>query len=281
MVENKERAAGNCCPFLFMVTGIVMRTLIIVSLLTLSLASALSQEVAFTMTIRNITPVSTSSGTFTFGAHKNATNGLDVELGEREIPSLPPPAGVYIIYTAPPTPDRIWLSPKDLRTLSSDSSVRHDYDLNITWTGGRLELFMNQRLPLGIDSAYIVDAITDFPDNFIKARVDSGMVYATDNRALTRFKLLVWYRQTTSSVNEAWNSSVVIAPNPTSDVLSVTGCEPGWKVDVLTVVGHSVRSYITESESIRLHVHDLPIGAYVVRVVDQRGRVMQRIMMHQ
>jgi hypothetical protein len=49
----------------------------------------------------------------------------------------------------------------------------------------------------------------------------------------------------------------------------------------LTVVGHSVRSYITESESIRLHVHDLPIGAYVVRVVDQRGRVMQRIMMHQ
>ena len=264
-----------------MVTGIVMRTLIIVSLLTLSIASALSQEVAFTMTIRNITPVSTSSGTFTFGAHQFATNGLDVALGEREIPSLPPPAGVYIIYTVPPTPDRIWLSPKDLRTLSSDSSVRHDYDLNITWTGGRLELFMNQRLPLGIDSAYIVDPITDFPDNFIKARVDSGMVYATDNRALTRLKLLVWYRQSTTSVNESTKSTVVISPNPTTDVLSVTGCEPGSKVDILTVIGHSVRSYITESESIRLYVHDLPIGAYVVRVSDQHGRVTQRIMMHQ
>lgn len=281
MVETKERAAGNCCPFLFTVTGIVMRRIIIALLLTICSASASSQEVAFTMTITNITPVTRSSGTFTFGAHPNATNGLDAALGEREIPSLPPPAGVYIIYTVPPIPDRIWLSPKDLRTLSSDSSVRHDYDLHVTWTGGRLELSMNQRLPRGIDSAYIVDAITDFPDNFIKARVDSGMVYATDNRAITRLKLIVWYRQTTSSVNESLNSTVVIAPNPTTDVLSVTGCEPGSSVDILTVVGHSIRSHTTDSESIRLQVHDLPIGAYVVRVINPRGRATQRIMMRQ
>lgn len=281
MVETKERAAGNCCPFLFTETGIVMRILLIVSLLTASLANAMSQEVAFTMTITNVIPGSRPSGTFTFGAHPEATNGLDVALGEREIPSLPPPAGVYIIYTVPPTADRIWLSPKDLRKLSSDSSVRHDYDLNITWTGGRLELSMKERLPAGIDSAYIVDPITDFPDNFIKARVDSGMVYATENRALTRLKLLVWYRQTTSSVDESGSPTVVIAPNPTTDVLSVTGCEPGSHVDILTVVGQHVRSYKTDSESIRLSVHDLPIGAYVIRVVDPRGRATQRIMMRQ
>ncbi len=281
MVEIKERAAGNCCPFLLTATGKVMRLLVIISLLTLSIATAMGQEVAFTMTVTNITPGSRPSGTFTFGAHPEATNGLDVTLGEREIPSLPPPAGVFIIYTIPPTPDRIWLSPKDLRKLSVDSSVRHDYDLNITWTGGRLELSMNQRLPSGIDSAYIVDAITDFPDNFIKARVDSGMVYSTDNRAITRLKLLVWYRRTTSSVDESHGSSVVIAPNPSTDVISVSGCEPGSNVDILTVVGHRVRSYQTESESIRLQVHDLPIGAYVIRVVDPRGRATNRIMLRQ
>lgn len=258
-----------------------MRILLIVALLTASFAHAMSQEVSFSMTITNIIPGSRSSGTFTFGAHPEATNGLDVELGEREIPSLPPPAGVYIIYTVPPTPDRIWLSPKDLRKLSSDSSVRHDYDLNVTWTGGKLEMSMKERLPSGIDSAYIVDPITDFPNNFIKARVDSGMVYETDNRALTRLKLLVWYRQTISSVDDSGNSSVVIAPNPATDVLSVNGCEPGSSVDILTVVGQHVRSYQTDSESIRLSVQELPIGAYVIRVVDPRGRVTQRIMMRQ
>lgn len=258
-----------------------MKSLVVLACVLLSVTLATSQEVGFTLTVTNVLPSSRPSGTITLGGHPNATNGIDAELGEREIPSLPPPAGVFIIYTVPPTPDLLWLSPKDLRKTSGDSSTLHVYDLNMTWTGGRLELSTKQRLPAGIDSAYIVDAITDFPNNFIKARVDSGMVYTTDNPAITRLKVLVWYRPAVTSVDDDGTPSLVIAPNPMRDVLTVTGCEPGSTVDVYTTVGQHVRSLRVETMNMQLLVHDLPIGTYVVRVADPRGRATQRIIVRQ
>jgi hypothetical protein len=281
MIDNKGRAAGNCCPFLFMVMEHRMKSIIVLAALLISCQWAKGQEVGLTLTLTNVLPGSRPSGTITLGAHPNATNGLDAVLGEREIPSLPPPAGVFIIYTVPPTSDVLWLSPKDLRKLPADAPVMHEYNLNMTWTGGELEISTKQRLPVGIDSAYVVDVITDFPNNFIKARIDSGMVFATDNPALTRFKVLVWYKAATTSVDEDKSSTLTLAPNPSSDVLSIAGFESGSRIDVLTLTGELLTSVRTESTSMLLPVHTFPIGAYVVRVIDQRGRVMQRIMMHQ
>lgn len=258
-----------------------MKRIVLLATILLSCQLSRGQEVAVTLTVTNVLPGSRPSGTITLGAHPSATNGIDVELGEREIPSLPPPAGVFVIYTVPPTSDVLWLSPKDLRKLSSESSVLHEYNLNMTWTGGKLEISTKQRLPAGIDSAYVVDVITDFPNNFIKARIDSGMVFATDNPALTRFKVLVWYKAATTSVDANEPTSLNLAPNPTSDVLSINGLDPGSRIDVLTITGQLLSSLRAESTTMMLPVHMLPTGAYVVRVIDQRGRVLQRIMMHQ
>lgn len=246
-----------------------------------ALSSVRGQEVSFSMTITNIIPGSRPSGTFTFGAHPAATNGLDVERGEREIPSLPPPAGVFIIYTVPPTPDVVWLSPKDVRALSPDSAIRHEYDVRVTWTGGRLELSLPRRLPAAIDSAYIVDAITDFPNNFIKQRVDSGLVYSTDNPAITRLKLLVWYRQATTSVAETITPSITLAPNPSTEMMTVRGCEPGSVIQLYSALGIEYLSVRSESTDTHLRVDDLPIGAYIVRVNHLNGVVTQHVMMRQ
>lgn len=256
-----------------------MRSIFFTLTMLVSLQWAMSQEVSFTLTVANVQPSSSPSGTITLGAHPSATNGLDTGLGEREIPSLPPPAGVFIIYTVPPIADFIWLSPKDLRRLPIDSSVRHEYDMNVTWTSGRLEISMKQFLHTGIDSAYIVDAITDFPNNFIKVRVDTGMIYTTTNTAIRRLKVLVWYRPGVTGVDDEPTSSLLIAPNPFSDAVTISGIIPGSMIDVYTVDGNIVRSQGAESSSITLQVQDLPVGAYAVRVVDPKGRATQQLMM--
>lgn len=256
-----------------------MRSILHSLTMLLSLQWAIGQEVSFTLTVANIQPTTGPSGTITLGAHPSATNGLDTGLGEREIPSLPPPAGVFIIYTVPPAADFIWLSPKDLRNLPADSSVRHEYDMNVTWTSGRLDISMKQLLPSGIDSAYIVDVITDFPNNFIKAKVDSGMIYTTTNTAIRRLKVLAWYRPGTTGVDDQPTSSFLIAPNPTSDAVTISGIIPGSFVDVYSVDGNRSRSQQAESSSIILQVQDLPVGVYAVRVVDPQGRTTQQLMM--
>lgn len=255
-----------------------MRCLIlgVISLLTLQMATA--QEVGFSLTLTNVLPNARPSGTFTFAAHPNATNGLDVELGEREIPSLPPPAGVFIIYTVPPTPDVLWLSPKDVRTMSADTQVRHEYDLNVTWNGGRLNITSAMRLPRGIDSAYLVDAITDFPNNFIKARIDSGAVFTTDNPAITRMKVLVWYAPTATSVDEEVVDQVSIAPNPTSDIVHVRGCVPGSSIHVVSTLGVEFVTARAEGTTVIIPVQTLPIGAYIVRAIHPNGRTSQQTM---
>ncbi len=255
-----------------------MRSIFFLLTILVSLQWAVSQEVSFTLTVANIQPSTRSSGTITLGGHPSATNGLDAGLGEREIPSLPPPAGVFIIYTVPPAADYIWLSPKDLRKLPTDSSVRHEYDLNVTWTSGRLDISMTQLLHSGIDSAYIVDAITDFPNNFIKAKVDTGMIYTTTNTAIRRLKVLVWYRPGTTGVDDQPVSSFLIAPNPASDVATISGITPDSFVDVYTVDGSRIRSQRSQSSSITLQVQDLPVGVYAVRVVDPQGRTTQQLM---
>lgn len=258
-----------------------MRLLMIVPLLFLAFGSGMSQEIGFAMTVTNVLPGSRPSGTFTIAAHPAATDGLDTELGEREIPSLPPPAGVFIIYTVPPTPDLLWLSPKDVRFLPTDAPIRHEYDLNMTWTGGRLELSLPRSLPSGIDSAYVVDAITDFPNNFIKARIDSGMVFTTDNPAITRLKVLVWYRGTTSSVHDDLQARIRLSPNPTSEHLFVKGCDAGSLIQMYSTLGVEEMSVRTNTTDTFLRVHDLPIGAYIVRVTHPSGAVTQHVMMHQ
>ena len=248
----------------------------VITLLTLQVATA--QEVGFTLTVTNVLPSGRPSGTFTFGAHPNATNGLDIALGEREIPSLPPPAGVFIIYTVPPTPDVLWLSPKDIRKMSPDSQVRHEYDMNVTWNGGRLNVTSGMRLPRGIDSAYLVDAITDFPNNFIKARIDSGEVFTTDNPAITRMKVLVWYAPTATSVDNEVVERVAIAPNPTSDVVYVRGCVPGSLIHVVSTLGVEYVSVRAEDGTVVIPVHGLPIGAYIVRAIHPDGGTSQQTM---
>ena len=253
--------------------------LAVITLLSLQVATA--QEVGFTLAITNVLPNARPSGTFTFAAHPNATSGLDVQLGEREVPSLPPPAGVFIIYTVPPTSEVLWLSPKDVRTMSSDSQVRHDYDLNVTWNGGRLEVTSAMRLPRGVDSAYLVDVITDFPNNFIKARIDSGVVFTTDNPAITRMKVLVWYAPTVTSVDNEDVEHVSIAPNPSSDVLSVRGCVPGSTIHVVSTLGIEFVTVRAVDSIVVIPVYNLPLGAYIVRAINPDGGTSQQTMIRQ
>lgn len=243
-------------------------------------APAPAQMVEFAMSFKNTSPTDNKTYNFIFGAHPNGSNELDKGLGETEIPSLPPPAGVYIVYTVPPSSEYIWLSPKDVRKLRSDSATRHDYDVNITWTGGTLAVTWNTPLPPLIDSAYLVDVLTDFPDNIIKVKIEPGASFTTTNPAITRLKVIVWYAANPTSVDETDNHAITVHPNPATDHVEIGGLPYG---SVLTVSDALGREVIRTQADDRFTVNTdgLIPGTYGVCVIEPSGRVTRRLFIRQ
>ncbi len=257
-----------------------MKTLYaIVVHLVIGASATSAQMVEFAMSFKNTSPTENRTYNFTFAAHPRGTNDLDKDLGETEIPSLPPPAGVYIVYTVPPAPEYIWLSPKDVRKLRSDSAVRHDYDVNITWTGGTLAITWNTPLPPLIDSAYLVDVLTDFPDNIIKVKIEPGASYTTTNPAITRLKVLVWYKANPTSVEETPNPNISIAPNPVQDKLELRGVPEGSTVNITDLCGAAYGSFVNDVRSVNTSM--LIPGVYAVIITEPSGRTTRQLFVRQ
>jgi hypothetical protein len=218
---------------------------------------------------------------FTFAAHPLGTAELDTMLGEREIPSIPPPAGIFIVYTVPPATEYLWLSPKDVRQLKPGVRFREDYDVNILWSGGTLAITWEYPMPALVDSAYLVDVVSDFPNNFIKVKIQPGTSFSTDNPAYTRFKVLVWYNGTTSAVGEVEESTLSIFPNPTNDFVTLNGLVEGSVVSVVGLQGVTHSIVEATSEAVHLDLSTLATGVYGVRVVGPDGNITSRIIVRQ
>jgi len=245
---------------------------------TLSVVLALSvagyaQE--FAVPIRATLNVgSTKTFIYTFGADRAATDSLDRELGEKEIPTLRPPGDIFYVWTVPPTEELIWLSPLDLRPYTIDAPSVIEYRVQVNWFGGVLTFsYGSTPLPSQIDSMYIVDGYTEFPDNVLKMKVEPGASIQTNNPAFEEFKVLIWCNGTTTSVAEERSAQPLsLYPNPTSDAIMIRGDKVvGSEVQIVSCTGEILdRSKISVSEPM-IPVSHLAPGWYGARVLTSEG----------
>lgn len=235
----------------------------------------MGQTIQIPLLFSNVLPSELSTYSFTVGANPTATIGVDSALKEMEIPTLPPPAGVFIVYSVPPTPDFIWLSPRDIRPLVVGEKQLVTYDIGITWTGGRLEIGWGA-LPRFVDSAYIVDVITEFPNNFIKQKLEPGVVFTTSNSAITKLKVLVWYDATnlSSTKLDLTKEEASVYPNPTAGAVHLKGAESGSYATVMDMTGRIRHTAIIASSNDRVDLTNLEPGVYAVRMMQQSGAIV-------
>lgn len=243
---------------------------------------ATAQTVELPLTFVNTLPTGTATYGFTVAANATATAGVDSTLNEQEIPSLPPPAGVFIVYSVPPTQDYIWLSPRDVRPFQTEGPRYTTYELGVTWTGGKLDISWGQVSP-DIDSAYITDVITDFPNNFIKQRIEPGASFSTTNSAVTKLKVLVWYKQNVSTVHESEQQqrTCSVYPQPAVDRVALRNVRGGTLVTVTDLTGRVRHSERVVSDDPLIDVSQLETGAYVIALSDAGGYIGATVLLRQ
>jgi hypothetical protein len=236
--------------------------------------ATVAQQVEIPIAVTNTVNDQTKSYVITVAANPKATVDLDTVLGEREIPSLPPPAGVFIVYSIPPSKDYMWLSPIDIRPLEVGKQHLVEYTIGMTWNAGKINVTWGP-IPALIDSAYIVDVVSDFPNNFIKVKLEPGKSYETINTAITKLKVLVWYNATSLNVNEEV-SGISVYPVPCTDKIFVSGASQGAMFNVIDVSGAVISSGQISQEQQVVSTTQLAPGMYLLRVYDSNGIVYLR-----
>ncbi len=256
-----------------------MSTALVGILFAVSLSA---QRTEFRLTVKNVTPVSSKSFNFTVAAHPDATDSLDKDLGEVEIPNIPLPGDIFYVWTIAPTTDALWLSPIEIRKFVIGAPSFADHDMRVNWTGGKLEITWSGALPPSIDSMYITDGYTQFPDNVVKTKVEPGAKFQTDNPALDRFRVLVWYNGIATSVHEEVTSTadVQFYPHPVQETLHLAGLGSGTQIKIMDVRGQVVLATMSEGEALQLSMVDLQPGAYVLMAVDPHGSIRSTTFIH-
>ncbi len=243
------------------------------------------------MNIKNSTPVGSKTFTFVFGAHTGGSDSVDAELGEVEIPSIPLPGNIFYVWTVAPTQEPIWLSPKEVRKLQLGLQHREDYALEVNWTGGDLEFTWPSPLPRGIDSIWITDGYSDFPNNFLAAKVEPGASLKTSNTALERFTVIFWFNGIVLDVEDPNSEDLVergfgrcackpinMYPNPAYSYGRVTGIsENDQRITVTDLHGRKVLELPTNT---LVDLQALPQGMYVLHATDAHGNVCSTTFYH-
>lgn len=251
-----------------------IRTIVVIAICALTLsASADAQRIRFPITFENIIPGETKTFLFTFFGDPYASDSLDTELGEKEIPDIPLPGDVFYVWTVAPIQTSMWLSPNEVRKSPTGEPNLVVHDVRVNWNGGRLELIWRQLMPSQIDSIWITDGFSEWPDNFLKQKVVPGEKFVSENPAITRLRVMIWYNGSPTSVNEeVISNTATISPNPAIDKITLSQMEPGEKeIRIVDLTGTVVASHSVEQENETLDVSRFAPGMYVVSVSYSHG----------
>lgn len=211
---------------------------------------------------------------FTFGADATATDSVDAQFAEIEIPDLPLPGDVFNVWTIAPLTPPIWMSPVDVRPLPANSEQPVEFDVRVNWNGGTLAFTWDDQLPAGVDSVYVTDGFSDFPNNIQAVKVVPGASFQTNNPAIDRFKVLMWVNSSLVSVDEFTSTTRInVAPNPATDDVTFSGLSGITnEICIVDMTGRQVECHSTESDTIRMQIAHLPAGMYWVHITGDTHR---------
>lgn len=268
-----------------MTTSTLLR--LVSAILVLACSQVLyAQRVSLPLKISHNSPVSTREFSFTVGFDRIGTYGVDTILKERDIPTLPLPGSVFYVYTVIDTGEVLWMSPLDLRRLRTTAVYVDTFDMRVQWNGadGDTLRFALQLvdLPRGIDSVWIHDRGSPWPNNFFRQKLTGNQNVVVTNPALDRFTVRVWVNGVLLSSPEEAPLPLSIRPHPIVDQLRIVDLPPESRsVTITDMSGRFLGAYAADDVSAGVDVSGLPEGPLSVSVVDANGKYRRFVVLRQ
>lgn len=196
-----------------------------------------------------------------FGAIDNAIDSIDNNLGEFEIPPIPPIEGIWAALNMDTlTAAGLW-SYKDYRSVPKDNeNFYHRYNLIYGFGDGTKITIKWNKLPKTIDSAYITDIVTG---TIIKVDMFKNDSLLITNRAIDKLYISVWYNKNNVSVYDNNDNEISVYPNPASEILKIDSKIDVEYVQIFDLMGNT----ILKSSNNNIGLNSISSGVYTIKIV--------------
>lgn len=198
-----------------------------------------------------------------FGIHKDATNSLDEELNELELPPFPPPEGIhagFIVYDT--NQNENVMTYIDKRPYPKDERDTVDYVLQAFKGSGDLITFKWNPIGPDIVSAFIYDKVTE--GKIIAINMKDSTSAFISNEFIERFLIKVVYSQSTQVSEFNSTDEPIVIPTIFSDNIKISKANSYNSFMIIDLSGRTLQTgNITEGEA-EINTAEICSGVYML-----------------
>ena len=211
-----------------------------------------------------------------FGIHKDATNSLDTELNEFELPPFPPPEGIhagFIVYDT--NQNENVMTYIDKRPYPRDEQDTVVFVLQTFKGSGDLITFRWNPIGPEILSAFIYDRVTDGKVVAINMK-DSTSAFIS-NEFIERFNIKVVYNQGTNVKETDNNSELIVSPTFFSESIKISNADNYYFYMLIDMAGRTMQTGKIVDGEADINTSDIASGAYILIVRGQSQFVSSKM----
>ncbi len=151
--------------------------------------------------------------------------------------------------------------------LDKDGNVEHSYSIYAENIFGRLDYrdaaLVRANLLFVVGSS--VDSILFIENNMFFSEHDAAFLIRWD------------FSDITNITNPHSPGKISVFPNPSSDKITITGCNGIQSVEVVNMQGQIVKNSLNVISTNEISISDLDAGVYLVRIITDKGSQTQKI----
>ncbi|HPO63170.1 MAG TPA: T9SS type A sorting domain-containing protein [Candidatus Kapabacteria bacterium] len=211
-----------------------------------------------------------------YGIDDNATEGVDLELGEDyDLPGHPPGEDLHAyFYIYDSTNTETTKSYIDMRPLKDSAHFYVRYFFDVKQIQFQIRTFEWGELGDIVDSAYFKDAITG---GLVIVDMKANTSCVVDNEYINRFNLHIWFKNPHYvSVDENKETQKqIVYPNPFYDFITVNNNSNYNNIMVYNELGEELISNSLSIGENKLYFGNLPKGLYFVKLETAKRNKME------
>lgn len=209
-----------------------------------------------------------------FGVRQDASDTVDLELGENYDLPGPPPGGIHAFFRIyNPVSEETTSSYLDFKAMPQIRANPVEFTLHTFYIVDYLKFRWDPFDKELVDSAFIEDVY----GAGIKIDMLENSVATVDNPSIVKFNIRIWFSDKVADVKEIENSGIKIYPIPAQDHLFIEGHIPGAEYYVYDMSGALKAEGTLDREKGIIDINGLGQGTYIFNLFNNENLYFKKI----